>query len=85
MATTSQKIMEIRFFVRILGALTPAPRIDEPVMKIPLSVGQNPVWEEELPVVCSYHAAPTTERPMQRVMPRSAHAYGEIDSRKAPI
>lgn len=36
MATTSQKIMEIKFFVLILGAFTPPPRIDEPVMKIPL-------------------------------------------------
>lgn len=35
-ATTSQKIMDIRFFVLILGALTPPPRIEEPVMKIPL-------------------------------------------------
>jgi hypothetical protein len=28
--------MEIKFFVRIRGALTPPPRIDVPVMKIPL-------------------------------------------------
>jgi hypothetical protein len=35
-ATTSQKIMEIRFFVRMRGALTPPPRIDEPVIKMPL-------------------------------------------------
>ena len=35
-ATTSQKMMEIRFLVRILGALTPPPRMEEPVMKIPL-------------------------------------------------
>lgn len=31
-----------------------------------------------------YHAAPTTDRPMQSAMPRSAHAYGDTDSRKAP-
>lgn len=36
MATTSQKMMEIRFLVRIRGALTPPPRIEEPVMKMPL-------------------------------------------------
>jgi hypothetical protein len=36
MATTSQKIIEIRFFVRMRGALTPPPRIEVPVMKIPL-------------------------------------------------
>jgi len=35
-ATTSQKIIEIKFFVRIRGALTPPPKIDEPVIKIPL-------------------------------------------------
>lgn len=35
MATTSQKIILIKFFVVIRGARTPAPRIEEPVMKIP--------------------------------------------------
>ena len=55
MATTSQKIMEIRFLVLMRGALTPPPRIEEPVMKMP-------------------QAAPTTERPMQSPMPRSAQA-----------
>jgi len=36
MATTSQKMIEIKFFVRMRGALTPPPMIDVPVMKIPL-------------------------------------------------
>jgi hypothetical protein len=36
MATTSQKMMEIRFLVRMRGALTPPPRMEEPVMKMPL-------------------------------------------------
>jgi hypothetical protein len=36
MATTSQKMMEIRFLVLIRGALTPPPRIEVPVMKMPL-------------------------------------------------
>lgn len=35
MATTSQKIMLIKFLVVMRGARTPAPRIDDPVMKIP--------------------------------------------------
>ena len=35
-------------------------------------------------VLFIYHAAPTTERPIHRPMPRSAHTYGDIDSRKAP-
>jgi hypothetical protein len=36
MATTSQKMMEIRFLVRMRGALTPPPMMEEPVMKMPL-------------------------------------------------
>ena len=33
---------------------------------------------------CAYHAAPTTDSPMQRPIPRSAHAYGDTLSRNAP-
>lgn len=33
---------------------------------------------------CTDHAAPTTERPIQRAMPVLAHAYGDIDSRNWP-
>jgi hypothetical protein len=29
-------MIEIKFLVRILGAFTPPPMMDEPVMKIPL-------------------------------------------------
>lgn len=36
MATTSQKMIEIKFFVRIRGARTPPPIIEDPVIKIPL-------------------------------------------------
>lgn len=32
----------------------------------------------------SYHAAPTTDRPMQREMPKLAHPTGEMDSMNAP-
>jgi hypothetical protein len=32
----------------------------------------------------TYHAAPTTESPMQRAMPKLAHVYGDMLSRKAP-
>ena len=35
MATTSQKMMDMRFFVLMRGALTPPPRIDDPVTKMP--------------------------------------------------
>lgn len=65
MATTSQKIILIKFFVVIRGARTPAPRIEEPVMKIP-------------------QAAPTTLKPIQAAIPRQAHRYGEVVSRKLP-
>lgn len=56
MATTSQKIIEMRFLVRMRGALTPPPRMDEPVKKIPLEEGEvspaililpNDVWGDE--------------------------------------
>jgi hypothetical protein len=38
MATASQKMIETKFLVRILGALTPPPKIDDPVVKIPLNL-----------------------------------------------
>ena len=72
MATTSQKMMLIRFFVVIRGARTPAPRIEDPVIKIPLLVGK---------VICTYHAAPTTLRPMHKPIPVLAHTYGLVSSR----
>jgi hypothetical protein len=35
--------------------------------------------------VCpTYHAEPTTERPMQSAMPTLANVYGDTLSRKAP-
>lgn len=37
--------MEIRFFVRMRGARTPPPIIEEPVMKIPLGLYQKRVGE----------------------------------------
>jgi hypothetical protein len=36
MATSSQKMIEMRFLVRMRGALTPPPSMDVPVIKIPL-------------------------------------------------
>jgi len=87
MATTSQKMMEIKFFVRILGALTPPPRIEAPVMKIPLLCLSQ---YADLSILflsdaqCTDHAAPTTERPMQRAIPVLAHAWGEMLRRKSP-
>lgn len=46
-ATASQKMIEIRFLVLIRGALTPAPRIDEPVMKMPQAA---PTTENEIAI-----------------------------------
>lgn len=47
MATTSQKIILIKFFVVIRGALTPAPKTEDPVMKIPHAAPttENPMHE----------------------------------------
>jgi hypothetical protein len=65
-------MMEMRFFVRIRGARTPPPIIEEPVMKIPLEVyqrrGSDGREREE------YQAAPTTDNPMQSPMPKLAQA-----------
>jgi len=86
MATTSQKMIEIKFLVRMRGALTPPPMIEVPVMKIPLCMfsvlAHVPV--RSTCVLDSYHAAPTTDSPMQRAIPEDAQAYGDIDSMKAP-
>lgn len=65
MATTSQKMILIKFFVVILGAFTPAPMIEAPVMNIP-------------------QAAPITLNPIQAVIPKFAHRYGEDVSRNCP-
>ena len=83
-ATTSQKMMDIRFLVLIRGALTPPPRIEEPVMKIPLFEILSVFARVRVWYSCAYHAAPTTDRPMQRPMPRSAHACGDTLSRNRP-
>lgn len=40
-ATASQKIIDTRFFVRIRGALTPPPKMEDPVVKIPLDREYN--------------------------------------------
>lgn len=35
-ATASQKIIDTKFLVRIRGAFTPPPKIDDPVVNMPL-------------------------------------------------
>lgn len=72
---------EMRFFVLILGARTPPPKMDEPVMKMPLQAPPNRTTV--LPSVTPsswrgvgkgtrYHPAPRTERPMHKPTPISA-------------
>lgn len=82
-------MMEMRFLVRIRGALTAAPRIDEPVMAIPLqnvsikmTIGASLMRSH--PRICAYQAAPTTDRPMHSAIPKFAQAEGVTDSKKAP-
>jgi hypothetical protein len=81
MATTSQKMIEIRFFVRIRGARTPPPMIEEPVMKIPLGICQMVIISGLRERGTIYHAAPTTDSPMQSPMPKLAQACGDTSSR----
>lgn len=47
MATTSQKMMLMRFFVVIRGARTPAPMMEAPVIKIPQAAPttENPIHD----------------------------------------
>jgi hypothetical protein len=76
-ATTSQKMMEIRFLVRMRGALTPPPRMEVPVMKMPLRLVLALMDRSRMGgcrTLLTDHAAPTTERPMHRPMPADAHA-----------
>lgn len=71
-----QPTHEIKFLVRIRGARTPPPKIEAPVMKIPL----KQVWLQLSMVpfgptkIGTYHPAPTTLRPIQSPIPKSAHA-----------
>lgn len=72
----------IKFLVRIRGARTPPPRMDEPVMKIPLR------GRVSFTVSCqtryTHQPAPRTLRPMQRPIPVDAHAYGLVSSKNRP-
>jgi hypothetical protein len=66
MATTSQKIMDIKFLVRMRGARTPPPRIEEPVMNMPLFRSQTTESENRgasRAIPCrSHHRKAYTER-----------------------
>jgi hypothetical protein len=75
MATASHMIIEIRFFVRMRGALTPPPRILTPVANIPLnilrvySVNRNDCLKSR----CIYRAAPSTDSDTANAIPVNAH------------
>lgn len=71
MATASQKMMEIRFFVLIRGALTPAPTMLTPVVKMPLKWEIRDCYENY--VIVFYPAAPTTDRATDNPIPIKAH------------
>ena len=55
--------------------------MDTPVVKIPLVSGQIHLYYSDS---YTYHADPTTDRPMQRAIPKLAHVKGETLSRNAP-
>lgn len=57
-------------------ACAPAPR------RLRLTVSSLTIADKER--AATYHPAPMTERPMLSATPVSAHAYGEVSSRKAP-
>lgn len=87
MATTSQKIIEIKFFVRIRGALTPPPIILVPVTNIPLLTPLTDCFFTVLADLISsatYHAAPTTLSPIHSAIPSVAHVYGDVSSKNRP-
>ena len=73
MATSSQKMIEMRFLVRIRGALTPPPRMDVPVMKMPLDDYVVSIGVDMFRRGGKYHAAPMTDRPMSKPTPRRPH------------
>lgn len=78
MATASQKMIEIKFFVLILGAFTPAPTMLTPVVWIPLkeNVSFFDFWE-----LGSYPAAPTTDSATAKPIPVAAHMWGDTFSK----
>jgi hypothetical protein len=86
MATASQKMMLIKFFVLIRGAATPPPMMLDPVKKIPLQdnrPNEQTISLLDLPFIQEpYQAAPTTDREMAKAMPIPAHMCGDVSARK---
>ena len=76
-ATASQKTIETRFFVRIRGALTAPPRIEEPVVKMPLKTASRVVCVDAK-TRAAHQAAPRTESDSEAAMPRLAHLKAAV-------
>lgn len=80
----------MRFFVRIRGARTPPPNIEEPVMNIPLrsiSLSAKLDCRKKAKSSCekTYHPAPNTLNPIHNPIPVAAHANGLDSSRNRPM
>lgn len=80
--------MEIKFFVRIRGAFTPPPRMEVPVMKIPLSMHQKccpvyanmPISQPNIMMVvpcCSHHGQAYAKRNAHICPHVRRHAFEE--------
>lgn len=76
---------DIKFFVLIRGAFTPAPRILTPVVWIPLKCIIIVKKLHLLYDSYTYTAAPTTERATDIEIPKSDHIYGEVVSKNLKI
>lgn len=77
---------EIKFLVRMRGVRTLPPRMDAPVIQMPLRSHHRQCPRELAShrERGTHHPAPTTLRPMFRPMPINAQAYGLVSSRNAP-
>ena len=64
----------LKFLVVMRAARTPAPRMDAPVIKMPLVSARE----------ATYHPAPMTLMPIQHAMPRFAQTYGDVFCKKPP-
>lgn len=69
-------MIEMRFFVRIRGTLTPPPNILTPVANMPLQIRKllNLSMNNLFFFVQNYNAAPVTESETARAMPINAHS-----------
>ena len=74
----------IKFFVLIRGARTPPPRMEAPVMNMPLRRNMRQRRHSSSNVTDTYHPAPNTLSPIHNPIPVDAQAYGLVSSRNWP-